>query len=101
MRRRDYVLRRITLALLLTFATAQQAAAWGSEGHRIIADIAEQFLEPDTARAVRELLALDNETTLAEVSTWADDIRLFSDARLLLHREHTEANCPCLADARR
>jgi hypothetical protein len=47
----------------------------GSEGHRIVAEIAEQYLEPATARQVRELLAIENATTLAQVSTWADDIR--------------------------
>jgi hypothetical protein len=52
------------------------AFAWGYEGHRIIAEIAEQFLQPQTAHQVRELLALENVTTLAEVSTWADEIRL-------------------------
>lgn len=50
--------------------------AWGCEGHRIIGDITEQFLEPETARQVRALLAIENVTTLADVSTWADQIRL-------------------------
>jgi hypothetical protein len=60
---------------LLLCGLGGQAHAWGSEGHRIIAEIAEQYLEPGAARQVRELLALDNATTLAEVSTWADEIR--------------------------
>jgi S1/P1 Nuclease len=51
------------------------APAWGSEGHHIIADIAEQYLEPATAQQVHELLALENATTLVAVSMWADDIR--------------------------
>jgi len=52
-----------------------RANAWGSEGHRIAAETAEQFREPATARQVRDLLALQNATTLAQVSTWAEDIR--------------------------
>lgn len=36
---------------------------------------AEQFLKPSTAHQVRDLLAIDNETTLAQASTWADEIR--------------------------
>ena len=52
------------------------AFAWGYTGHRIIAEIAEQFLEPETAHKIRELLAIENVTTLAEVSTWADQIRV-------------------------
>lgn len=51
------------------------ACAWGSEGHRIVADIAELNLDPETAHRVRDLLAIDNATTLAQVSTWADEIR--------------------------
>src|SRR5262249_30504658 len=31
---------------------------------------------PDAARQIRELLALENVTTLADVSTWADYVRL-------------------------
>jgi S1/P1 Nuclease len=52
-----------------------RALAWGSEGHHIVADIAEQYLESATAQQVHELLAVENVTTLAAVSTWADDIR--------------------------
>src|SRR6516225_2675402 len=63
-----------SLAFLL--AAPLNAFAWGYEGHRIIAEIAEQFLAPQTAHQVRELLAIDNVTTLADVSTWADEIRL-------------------------
>jgi nuclease S1 len=63
-----------SIALLL--ARPIHAHAWGYEAHRIIAEIAEQFLAPETAHRARELLALENVTTLAEVSTWADEIRL-------------------------
>src|SRR5271166_5243157 len=37
--------------------------------------IAEQFLQPETVHQVCNLLAIENVTTLAEVSTWADEIR--------------------------
>jgi len=50
--------------------------AWGTSGHRVVAELAEQFLEISTARQVRDLLALENVTTLAHVSMWADQIRL-------------------------
>jgi S1/P1 Nuclease len=65
----------LAAALMLLLAYSGPALAWGSEGHRIIAEIAEQYLEPATARQVRELLAIENATTLAQVSTWADEIR--------------------------
>jgi hypothetical protein len=61
---------------LLALACPVHALAWGSEGHRVVAEIAEQYVELATARQVRDLLATENATTLAEVSTWADQIRL-------------------------
>ena len=67
--------RAIVASLVLFIGDIGPAFAWGSEGHRIVAEIAEQYLEPTAARQVRELLALENETTLAGVSTWADHIR--------------------------
>jgi hypothetical protein len=70
------VMTRVALALLsVALAAAPRGPhAWGAEGHRIVAEIAEQFLEPETARQVCRLLATDGLTTLAEVSTWADQI---------------------------
>ena len=56
-------------------ASVVPALAWGPEGHHIAAEIAEQFLGPSTSHEVRDLLAIDNETTLAQASTWADEIR--------------------------
>jgi hypothetical protein len=68
-------MRLILASVLLVFGAAGTALAWGDEGHRIVAEIAEQYLKAGTAHQVRELLALENATTLAEVSTWADKIR--------------------------
>jgi hypothetical protein len=65
----------LVAAFVVLVASNVSALAWGYEGHRIIAEIAEQFLEPETAHRVRDLLAIENRTTLAEVSTWADEIR--------------------------
>jgi hypothetical protein len=71
----DIPLVPLAAALLLLLAYSGPALAWGSEGHRIVAEIAEQYLEPETARQIRELLAIENATTLGQVSTWADEIR--------------------------
>jgi len=69
-------MRRYLFAFLVTLvASPVKAFAWGYEAHRVIAEIAEQFLQPQTAHQVRELLAIENVTTLADVSTWADEIR--------------------------
>jgi hypothetical protein len=68
-------MRALAAALGIIIALTGQALAWGDEGHRIVAEIAEQYLKAGTAHQVRELLALENATTLAAVSTWADEIR--------------------------
>jgi len=65
----------ISTAFLIVLSPPAPALAWGDEGHRIAAEIAERHLNPATVRQVRELLAIENATTLAEVSTWADEIR--------------------------
>ena len=63
------------VAALTIILVPAHAFAWGREGHIIVAEIAEQYLEPAAARQVRELLRIENDTTLAEVANWADDIR--------------------------
>lgn len=66
---------RLVTALAIACLASAQAFAWGSEGHRIIAEIAEQHLEPNSAKEVRDLLAIENATSLADVANWADQIR--------------------------
>ena len=65
----------IVAATACLCSTCTNALSWGTEGHRIVAEIAEQLLEPDTAHKVRDLLALENATTLADAANWADQIR--------------------------
>jgi len=60
------------VAALLLILPRPQAWAWGSEGHRIIADIAWDHLNDATLKTLRQFLG-DND--LASISTWADDIR--------------------------
>jgi hypothetical protein len=73
---------RLVLALAaLTGAPA--ASAWGPQGHRTSAAIADELLSPQARAAVRVLLADDRDkfgrpshrTSLEAVSTWADEIR--------------------------
>jgi hypothetical protein len=52
--------------------TAAPAVAWGPNGHRVAALIAENHLEPGARAEVKLLLGGQ---TLAEASTWADDAR--------------------------
>ena len=60
----------VLLALLLT---PLPAAAWGKAGHRVVATVATSLLTPEAQAQVDDLL--DPGTTLADISTWADDIR--------------------------
>jgi hypothetical protein len=69
------LMRRLAIVFLMFSLVPTRAFAWGSEGHRIVAEIAEQHLEPNTAKQVRDLLAIENSTTLADVANWADQIR--------------------------
>jgi hypothetical protein len=59
------------------FSTLQQEAkAWGDDGHKVVAIIAEQFLTPTARRQVDALLASDTDTLtrhdIASASVWAD-----------------------------
>ena len=58
-------------SMLLIFPNPQ-AWAWGTEGHRIVADIAWDHLSQTTRLNLRPFLGDGN---LASVSLWADDIR--------------------------
>jgi hypothetical protein len=63
---------RVCLATFLLLLPNPLAWAWGSEGHRVIADIAWNHLDDSTLLKLRPFLG-DND--LASISTWADDIR--------------------------
>ena len=56
-------------------ATLSIAHAWGTEGHQVIALIAQSQLTPKARAEVERLLALEPGDTLASVSTWADEHR--------------------------
>ncbi|MEE9170900.1 MAG: S1/P1 nuclease, partial [bacterium] len=45
---------------------------WGANGHRIVGQIAENHLSKRAAKAVADLIEPEG---LAQVSTWADEIR--------------------------
>jgi nuclease S1 len=63
----------IALAILLSHQSASRAWAWGRVGHRVIAKLAERHL---TERAKAEIKALlEPGESLADASTWADEVR--------------------------
>lgn len=48
------------------------AFAWGPEGHAIVADIAEAHLTPAAASEVHQLLGLEGDQHMDDISSWAD-----------------------------
>ena len=68
---RSWITFAITLLVLLQ--TATPAWAWGRLGHRVISRLAEKHLTPKAKAAIAELL--EPGESLADASTWADDVR--------------------------
>ncbi|MCF2906798.1 S1/P1 nuclease [Pseudoalteromonas sp. DL2-H2.2] len=66
-------LKGLALSALLISTSAW---SWGMNGHRVVGEIAQQHLTPAAEKAVKALLAEDS---LAEVSTWADEMRSSPD----------------------
>ncbi len=62
---------RIICGFLLV-ANCEHVFAWGQNGHRIVGQIASVHLTKTTQKAITPLLAGDS---LAEVATWADEMR--------------------------
>ncbi len=63
---------RVFLAIILLLVTPAPAFAWGQIGHRVTGAIAQPLL---TRKAARAIYAIIGEETLAEASTWADEMR--------------------------
>lgn len=67
-------MKRISIFLFSSLITSQ-VFAWGGDGHKIVAQIAEDKLLPKTKTAV---LALTEGKTLADVANWADTVKTSS-----------------------
>lgn len=70
----------VLATFVLLLAGASQAHAWGDEGHRIVALVAQQYLTPRAQTRVQTLLARDHsgltdDTSMASEATWADHYR--------------------------
>jgi len=63
------------LAVLSGLAAPLGASAWGADGHRLIAELAESQLSPAAAAEVGRLLSQEPGATMVSVSTWADEKR--------------------------
>jgi nuclease S1 len=63
----------VALAVLIAVQSATPALAWGRLGHRVISRLAEKNLTPAAKAAIAELL--EPGESLADSSTWADEVR--------------------------
>jgi S1/P1 Nuclease len=68
-----------TLALVTSIAQPHQALAWGDDGHKVVALVAQSFLDTDVRKRVNALLAADTDSLtahdIANAATWADKFR--------------------------
>ena len=81
------------LACVAQFAFAPHAAAWGDQGHQIVALVARHYLTPSARHAVDALLAADRDTLtapdMASRATWADRYRDSDRGTTRVRYEHT------------
>jgi hypothetical protein len=68
-------MQKLILGVMLILAMHGDAFAWGREGHKAVAMIAEAHLTPEAAAAVTAILATEGKASMASVALWADDIR--------------------------
>ncbi|MBT2557652.1 S1/P1 nuclease [Hymenobacter sp. ISL-91] len=71
-------MRKFLLPLLLLLLSPLHLWAWGADGHRAIALIAEHHLKRSARQQVQQLLGTEN---MALVSTWPDEIRYYPEGK--------------------
>jgi len=67
--------RRILAGLLAALAVAPAVHAWGRQGHAIVAELAQRRLSPAAEAEVERLLAPEHTRSLADIASWADELR--------------------------
>ncbi|MGJ4728418.1 S1/P1 nuclease [Luteimonas sp. SDU101] len=63
------------LLLLGLLACSSVSHAWNGYGHRLVANLAEPHLQPEARAEVQRLLALEGASRMADVASWADELR--------------------------
>jgi hypothetical protein len=80
----------VIVSLLTLAALPQQAAAWGDDGHKAVALVAQDYLTPSVRKQVDAMLAADTDPLtkhdIANEATWADKYRDSNN-----RRDHYEA----------
>lgn len=80
-------MRRSAMTFMLCLLCPALALAWGPQGHRIVADIAQDGLDAKARAAVDDLLAGERNPTLAGIANWADELR-YRDPALFKQTSH-------------
>ncbi len=102
-RRTSFLRAWIAAAALLSFGCGP-LWAWGREGHRLTALVAENYLTAETQAAVKELLGKES---MADVASWADEYRVdhpetgawhFADTPSTADKYDRARDCPAAAD---
>ncbi len=65
----------LLLAGVMLASPSFDAQAWGGQGHRLVARIADTQLTPQARAAVDELLKGEADPTLSGIASWADELR--------------------------
>ncbi|WP_267222233.1 S1/P1 nuclease [Dyella silvae] len=93
-------LRRSMTVALLGLALTPAVQAWGALGHSIVADLAQRHLSPTAEAEVERLLAPEHTKSLADIASWADEIRndpaqnaLWKQTRALHYVDFTAGDC--------
>lgn len=63
---------RLLLTSFFAVVLPFTAIAWGTTGHQVVADVAERHLDPKARTTIAQLL---EGATMADVSTWLDQVR--------------------------
>ncbi|XP_078431185.1 endonuclease 4-like [Wolffia australiana] len=79
--------------LFILSLSIRPSDGWGKLGHFMVCKIAEKYLSENTNRAVRELLPPVAGGELAEVCSWADDVRFRYRWSSPLHYANTPGTC--------
>ena len=72
---RNATLLALAAAWLVLNLTTNPAQAWGTQGHQVVANLAQAQLSVGARREVDRLLATEPGQTMASISTWADEHR--------------------------
>lgn len=69
-------MRRILTVMLISMALLPSSGwAWGKQGHRLVAELAQEQLTPQALGQVRALLAGESDPNLGAIANWADELR--------------------------